>query len=177
MDEVTSNSPAAKAGLESGDVVTAVNGTSIKNARELTRTIGASAPNSTVKLDILRNGQAKTLEVALGQMPSEHLAKAESTGPTEDQGFHLGVMLAPADRYGPDAKGVIITAVDPDGVAAQQGLEQGDVILNVNGSAVSSPSQVRQALADAKSQGKHDVLVKVKARKSTVFVAIPLAQS
>jgi C-terminal processing protease CtpA/Prc len=65
----------------------------------------------------------------------------------------------------------------PDGVAAQQGLEQGDVILNVNGSAVSSPSQVRQALADAKSQGKHDVLMKVKARKSTVFVAIPLAQS
>jgi serine protease Do len=177
VDEVTSNSPAAKAGLESGDVVTGVNGASIKDARELTRTIGASAPNSTVKLDVLRNGQAKTLEVALGQMPSENQAKAESTGPTEDQGFHLGVMLAPADRYGPDAKGVIITAVDPDGVAAQQGLEQGDVILNVNGSAVSSPSQVRQALADAKSQGKHDVLVKVKARKSTVFVAIPLAQS
>ena len=177
VDEVTSNSPAAKAGLESGDVVTGVNGASIKDARELTRTIGASAPNSTVKLDVLRNGQAKTLEIALGQMLSEHQAKAESTGPTEDQGFHLGVMLAPADRYGPDAKGVIITAVDPDGVAAQQGLEQGDVILNVNGSAVSSPSQVRQALADAKSQGKHDVLVKVKARKSTVFVAIPLAQS
>ena len=177
VDEVTSNSPAAKAGLESGDVVTGVNGASIKDAKELTRKIGASAPNSTVKLDVLRNGQAKTLEVALGQMPSEHQAKAESTGPIEDQGFHLGVMLAPADRYGPDAKGVIITAVDPDGVAAQQGLEQGDVILNVNGSAVSSPSQVRQALADAKSQGKHDVLVKVKARKSTVFVAIPLAQS
>ena len=177
VDEVTSNSPAAKAGLESGDVVTGVNGASIKDARELTRTIGASAPNSTVKLDVLRNGQAKTLEVALGQMPSEHQAKAESTGPTEDQGFHLGVMLAPADRYDPDAKGVIITAVDPDGVAAQQGLEQGDVILNVNGSAVSSPSQIRQALADAKSQGRHDVLLKIKLRKSTVFVAIPLAQS
>jgi serine protease Do len=117
------------------------------------------------------------LEVALGQMPSEYQANAESTGPTEEQGFHLGVMLAPADRYDADAKGVIITAVDPDGVAAQQGLEQGDVILNVNGSAVSSPSEIRQALVDAKSHGKHDVLMKVKARKSTVFVAIPLAQS
>ena len=110
-------------------------------------------------------------------MSSKHLASAESTGPTEGPGFHLGVMLAPADRYDPDAKGVIITAVDPDGIAGEQGLEQGDVILTVNGSAVSSPSQVRQALADAKSQGKHDVLVKVKARKRTVFVAIPLAQS
>jgi serine protease Do len=176
VDEIEPDSPAAKASLESGDVVIAVNGTSVKDARELTRTIGASAPNSTLRLDILRNGQAKTLKVALAQMPNEHQAK-ESTEPTEGQGFHLGVMLAPADRYDPDANGVILTAVDPDGVAAQQGLGQGDVILNVNGSVVSSPSQVRQALADAKSQGKHDVLVKVKARKSMVFVAIPLAQS
>jgi serine protease Do len=177
VDEVKSDSPAAKAGLESGDVITAVNGTPVKDARELTRTMGASAPNSTVKLDILRNGQAKSLDVVLGQMLGEHQAKAESSGPTEGQGFHLGVMLAPADRDNPDAKGVTITAVDPDGLAAYQGLERGDVILNVNGSAVSTPGDVGQALANAKSQGKHDVLLKVKARKSTVFVAIPLAQS
>ena len=177
VDEVRPDTPAAKAGLKSGDVITAVNGTSVKDARELTRTIGAATPKSTVKLDILRNGQAKSLEVVLGQMPGEHQAKAEITGSTEQEGFHLGVMLAPADRDDPDAKGVIITAVDPDGAAAQHGLEPGDVILNVNGSEVSSPSQVRQALADAKSQGKHDVLLKVKERKSTVFVAIPIAQS
>jgi S1-C subfamily serine protease len=61
-------------------------------------------------------------------------------------------------------------------VGAQQGLELGDVILNVNGSAVSRPFQVREALADAKSQNKHDVLLKLKARKGTVFIAIPLAQ-
>lgn len=110
-------------------------------------------------------------------MPGEHQANSENIGPTEAQGFHLGVMLAPADRYDPDAKDVVITAVDPDGVAAQQGLEQGDVILHVNGSAVSSPSEVRQALVDAKSHGKHDVHMKVKTRKNSVFVAIPLAQS
>jgi serine protease Do len=176
VDEVQPDSPAAKAGLESGDVVTAVNGSEIKDARELTRKIGASAPNSTVKLDVLRNGQSKTFDVALGQMPSEHQAKAENTGPTEGQGFDLGVILAPADRDNPDAKGVIITAVDPDGMAAQHGLEPGDVILDVNRSPVSRPSQVHQALADAKSQNKHDVLLKVKTRKNTVFVAIPLAQ-
>ena len=149
---------------------------SVKDARELTRKIDAAAPKSTIKLDILRNGQAKSLDVVLGQMPGEHQVKTESTGSTEGEGFHLGVMLAPADRDNPNARGVIITAVDSDGVAAQHGLETGDVILNVNGSAVSSPYQVRQALADAKSQGKHDVLMKVKARGSTVFVAIPLAQ-
>ena len=82
VDEVKSDSPAAKAGLESGDVITAVNETSVKDARELTCTISAAAPKSTVKLDILRNGQAKSLEVALGQMPGEHQAKAEITGPT-----------------------------------------------------------------------------------------------
>jgi serine protease Do len=176
VDEVQPDSPAAKAGLESGDVVTAVNGIEVKDARELTRKIGVAAPNSAVKLDVLRNGQSKTFDVTLGEMPGDHQAKAENTGSTEEQGFHLGVMLAPANRDNPDAKGVIITAVDPDGVAAQQGLEPGDVILDVNGSAVSRPSQVRQALADAKSQSKHDVLLKVKARKSTVFVAIPLVQ-
>ena len=176
VDEVQPDSLAAKAGLESGDVVTAVNGSEIKDARELTRKIGASAPNSTVKLEVLRNGQSKTFDVALGQMPSEHQAKAENTGPTEGQGFDLGVILAPADRDNPDAKGVIITAVDRDGVGAQQGLEPGDVILNVNGSAVSRPFQVREALADAKSQNKHDVLLKLKAKKGTVFIAIPLAQ-
>ena len=117
------------------------------------------------------------MEVVLGQMPGEHQAKAESTGPTDGQGFHLGVILAPADRDNPVAKGVTITAVDPDGLAAQQGLERGDVILNVNGSAVSNPGEVRQALANAKSHGKHDVLLKIKARKSTIFVAIPMAQS
>jgi C-terminal processing protease CtpA/Prc len=73
------------------------------------------------------------MEVVLSQMPGEHQAKAESTGSTEREGFHLGVILAPADRYDPDAKGVTITAVDPDGAAAQQGLESGDVILNVKG--------------------------------------------
>ena len=176
VDEVKPDTPAAKAGLESGDVITAANGTSVKDARELTRKIGASAPKSTIKLDILRNGQAKSLDVVLGQMPGEHQVKTESTGSTEGEGFHLGVMLAPADRDNPNARGVIITAVDSDGVAAQHGLETGDVILNVNGSAVSSPYQVRQALADAKSQGKHDVLMKVKARGSTVFVAIPSSQ-
>jgi serine protease Do len=165
VDEVKSDSPAAKAGLESGDVITAVNGSSVKDARELTCTISAAAPKSTVKLDILRNGQAKSLEVALGQMPGEHQAKAEITGPTEGEGFHLGVMLAPADRDDPDAQGVTITAVDPDGAAAQQGLEPGDVILKVNGAEVSSPSQVREALADAKSQGKHEVMMKVKVEK------------
>ena len=71
--------------------------------------------------------------------------------------------------------GVIITAVNPDGMAAQHGLEPGDMILDVNRSPVSRPSQVHQALADAKSQNKHDVLLKVKTRKRTVFVAIPLA--
>ena len=77
-------------------------------------------------------------------MPSEHQAKAESTGSTEEEGFHLGVMLAPADRYDPDAKGVIITAVDPDGVAAQQGLERRRHPQRQR-SAVSSLSQIRQA--------------------------------
>ena len=61
VDEPQADSPAAKAGIESGDVITAVNGTPVKDARDLARTIAMMAPNTSVKLDILRKGEAKTL--------------------------------------------------------------------------------------------------------------------
>ena len=70
VDDPQANSPAAKAGIESGDVITAVNGKPVKDARELARTIGMMAPDTSAKLDILRKGETKTLTVTLGQMPT-----------------------------------------------------------------------------------------------------------
>ena len=78
VDQPQANSPAAKAGIESGDIITAVNGTPVKDARELARMIGMIAPNTSIKLDILRKGEAKTLTVTLGQMPNERQAKADT---------------------------------------------------------------------------------------------------
>jgi serine protease Do len=176
VDEPQADSPAAKAGIESGDVITALNGTPVKDARDLARTIGMMAPNTSAKLDIVRKGEARTVTVTLAQMPNERQAKAESeSGASTSPAPHLGLALAPASEVdGSGGKGVVVTAVDPNGPAAEQGLQTGDVILDVGGKAVANAGDVRKALVDAKDQGKHDVLMRVKTGEGTRFVAMPL---
>src|SRR3954468_5156083 len=76
--EPQANGPAAKAGIESGDVITSVNGESVKDARELARTIGGFAPGAAVKLNVLHKGQDKTIDITLGQLPNTVEAKADT---------------------------------------------------------------------------------------------------
>ena len=78
--------PAAKAGVEAGDIITAVNGQSIKDARELARIIGGFAPGSTAKLDVLHKGKSKTVSLTLGQLPNTQEAKADTR--CRSQGFN-----------------------------------------------------------------------------------------
>ena len=80
VDEPQSGSPAAKAGIKSGDVITAVNGTPVKDARDLARTIGMMAPDSAVKLDIIRQGEPKTVSVTLAQMPNDQQVAGNDAG-------------------------------------------------------------------------------------------------
>ena len=177
VDEAQADTPAAKAGVKTGDVITAVDGTPIKDSRELARKIGALAPNAPVKLDILRNGESKTLTVTLGKMPNEKQAKAESPAPSKESS-HLGLSVEPAQEVaGMGTKGVVVTAIDPTGPAAQQGIAAGDVILDVGGKAVTDASDILNALREAQAQGKHDVLMRVKAGDATHFVAVPLGDA
>ena len=148
----------------------------VKDARELARTIGMLAPNTKAKLDIIRQGQEKTLTVTIGDMSNEHQAKAdtEQETPTSDVP-HLGLSLAPAsDVAGAGDKSVVVMNVEPDGPAAEQGFERGNVILDVAGKSVTNVSDVRNALKEAKTQGKHAVLMRVKMGDATWFVAVPL---
>jgi serine protease Do len=179
VDEPQADSPAAKAGIKSGDVIVAVNGTSIKDARELARTIGMMPPNTSVKLDVLRNGGVSTLTATLSQMPNEKEAKVETENPKPTSGVpYLGLMLAPANEVaGSGDKGVVVTGVDPNGPAAEQGLRTGNVVLDVGGKAVGSVDDVRNALIDAKSHGKHDVLMRVKTGDATKFVAVSIGKN
>jgi len=178
VDEPQRGSPAVKAGIQSGDVITAVNGTQVKDARDLARTIGAMAPNAAVKLDVMRNGETKTVSLTLGQMPDEQQAKADE-GAAQPAGVpHLGLSVAPASEVeGAGQQGVVVTAVDPDGPAAEQGFQTGTIILDVGGKAVSNAGEVRQALIDAKASGKHQVLMRVKMGDATRFVALPLGHA
>jgi len=178
VDNPQADSPAAKAGIEAGDIITAVNDTEVKDSRDLARTISMMAPGTSVKLDVLHNGQSKTLTVAIGEMPNDRQANAGAERqPNESAGTpHLGLSVAPAREVeGAGQVGVVVTAVDPQGPAAAHGIQTGDVILNVGGKAVANLGDIRSALAEADASGKHSVLLQLKSADATKFVAVPLA--
>jgi serine protease Do len=179
VDERMADSPAAKAGLETGDVITAVNGKPIKDAREFARTVAGLAPNSAVKFDVMRNGEAKSLTATLTQMPDDRTAAADTNAAAPAANTpHLGLAVEPArDTDGSAQKGVVVTAVEPDSPAAQQGITPGDIILDVNGKQVGNAADIRKAMTEAKDHGKHDVLMRVKTAKATLFVAVPFSKA
>jgi serine protease Do len=183
--EPQANGPAAKAGIESGDVITAVNGDSVKDARELARTIGALAPGNAVKLNVLHKGQDKVVNLTLGQLPNTLEAKADNDNDNGDKGGatrgtdvpKLGLSLAPANSVaGAGKDGVVVTEVDPKSAAAERGFKEGDVILEVAGKSVTNAGDVREAINAARTDNKNSVLMRVKSGGSLHFVAVPLAK-
>jgi serine protease Do len=91
---------------------------------------------------------------------------------------HLGLTVAPAkDVSGAGSEGVVVTAVEPDGVAAEHGMQSGDVILDVGGKTVSTVSDVKKAIGEARTEGKHSVLLRVKGSEGTRFVAMPVGNA
>jgi len=181
--EPQSNGPAAKAGIESGDVITAVNGEKVKDARELARTIGGFAPGAAVKLSVMHKGQDKVINLTLGQLPNTVEAKADADN--GDKGGvnrgtdvpKLGLTVAPANSVaGAGKEGVVVTEVDPKSPAADRGFKEGDVILEVAGKSVATAGDVRDAISAARSDSKNSVLMRVKSGGSLRFVAVPVAK-
>jgi serine protease Do len=181
--EPQANGPAAKAGIESGDVITAVNGETVKDARELARTIGGFAPGNSVKLNVLHKGQDKVINLTLGQLPNAQEAKADNdngdkSNPTRGTDVpKLGLTLAPANSVaGAGKDGVVVTEVDPKSAAAERGFKEGDVILEVAGKTVANADEVREVINAARTENKNSVLMRVKTGTSSRFVAVPLAK-
>jgi serine protease Do len=171
------NSPAAEAGIKSGDVITAVDGETVADPHDLARKIAALGPKKTATLAVIRNGAPMTIEVTLGTMPADKTASAEHSGGSGNAEnsssalANLGMKL----RRGQD--GVVVSDVDPDGAAADKGLKEGDVILEVAGKSVNRPSDVAEAIATAKTDGKKSVLMRVKSGEGEHFVALPTSAS
>jgi serine protease Do len=173
--EPQAGSPADKAGIKAGDVITAVNGEKIRNARELARRIGAMAPGTSVKLSVLQKGSEKTVTLTLGELPRDARAgtPADRESPAAD-GARLGLQLAPASSVaGASAEGVVVINVEPGSPADERGFKSGDVILEVGGKTVASPADVRNALEEARKDGKRTVLMRVKTGETSRFVALP----
>ena len=175
--EPQADSPAKKAGIEAGDVITAVDSKQVKDARDLAKRIGALAPKTSVKLTILHNGSEKTVTLTLGELPNNKEARADTVTPDNSTAdlAKLGLTLAPAARVaGAGSQGVVVTGIDSSGVAADHGFSTGDVILEVAGKSVSTPSEVRSVIASARTEGKRTVLLRVKSGDNTRFVALPV---
>jgi serine protease Do len=172
--------PAAKAGIEAGDVITAVNGQSIKDARELARIIGGIAPGSTATLDVLHKGKNEVVSLTLGQLPNAQEAKADidadGNGATHGTDVpRLGLTVASAGKTDAGKGGVVITKVEPKSAAADRGLKKGDVILEVAGKRVSNPGDVGEALEAARTDKRSSVLMRLRSGDASHYVAVPLA--
>ena len=169
--------PAAAAGLKSGDVITRVNGKTVLNARDLARRIASFAPNSTVALTVVHDGNERTVDLKLGEMKDSgtQVAAADS-----EQGSHalgkLGIEVSPAKQVaGAGEAGLAVMAVDPNGKAAELGIRAGDVILKSAGKTVNSASDLKKSMADAKAAGKKNALVLIKRDKNEIFLTVPVA--
>jgi serine protease Do len=179
--EPQAGSPAVNAGIQSGDVIVSVNGRPVHDARELARLIGTMAPGVTVQLGVIHTGQNKTVTLTLGTLPNEKDAANQPThhdvpGTADDP--RLGFTLGPANKTsGADEPGVVVTAVAEGGVAADHGLQVGDIILEIGSKQVTTPADVRKSLADARKEGRHTVLFRVKSRQGLKFVALPLGSA
>jgi serine protease Do len=176
------NGPAAKAGIQSGDVIVSVNGSAVKDARDLAKKIGVQVPGESVKLGVFRSGKERTVTLTLGTLPNDKQASVSTPDKEESQqgtGLpNLGLTIAPASSVGgAGSDGVVVTRVEPSGPAAERGFKTGDVILEVAGKAVGKPADVRQALTDARKDGKKTVLLRVKSGDATRFVAVPIGDA
>src|SRR5665213_478939 len=174
--EPQAGSPAKQAGIEAGDVITAVDGKQVKDARDLAKRIGALAPKTSVKLTVLHKGSEKTVALTIGELPNTKQPRADAATPdnadTADLA-KLGLTLAPAARVsGAGGQGVVVTGIDSSGVAADHGFSTGDVILEVAGKSVSTPADVRNSITSARTDGKRTVLLRVKSGDNTRFVAL-----
>jgi serine protease Do len=175
VSDVMPDSPAAKAGLQSGDTITSVDDKAVKTPRELTTAIGTMAPGKEVSLHVLHEGKAKTIKVDLGTRPG---AAELAAGKPGDAGLSgsMGLSVQPltpdlAQQLGvPDQKGLAVSEVAPDSAAAKAGLQDGDVILKAGDRAVDTIEGLRAAWdATAKDQG---LLLKVRRGGTSLFLVL-----
>ncbi len=167
--DVTDDSPALAAGIQQGDTILKVGGKDISDSRDLARKVAQLKPNESVPVTLVRDGKTMDITVKIGAMPDE--PRMASNNPQGDSDAtvslaNLGLKLAPAQ----DGAGVTITDVAPGSAAADRGLKAGDTILEIAGTEVHNPAEVRSAL---KANTKKRVLMLVKSGEDQRFVALP----
>src|SRR5437763_5417395 len=183
--------PGAAAGLQQGDVIVKVDGQQVTPDQTVSYLIANSTVGSRIPLEIIRGGRHATVVVTVAQRPTEEALAKLSGGATPDTGTPavpgapqraLGLSLTPLSpelargaNLPATAHGVLITAVDPNANAAEQGIQRGDLIVSVNNQPVASPAQVIAAVQAARKAGRTSVLLLIqRGATPAVFVGVDI---
>ena len=183
IQSVQPGEAAAEAGLQAGDVVLEINGEEVTRDQTLSFIVANIQPGTTVPVEFIRDGRRQTLNVTVGRRPSEEELAAQAFDPDQpipepspDTGGGLAaealglqvIELTPqiAGQIGADddARGLVITAVDPSSDAAQKGLTRGTLIVRANARDVASIADLDAAIREAQSEGREAVLLRVRSR-------------
>ena len=175
--DVNPGSPAERAGLKPGDVVTKIDDHAVADSRTLRLMIGEMSPGKVVQMAVVRDGMERQYSVTLGEQPSDKVAASNVLGGASSLRALDGVSLEAltpdsARQYGltRNMKGVAVRRVDPDSAAAKAGLEAGDVILEVNRHPVTSTEDVNRYIGESQTG---TALLFVNHEGQTRYLAIP----
>jgi serine protease Do len=171
---VESDGPAAKAGIQRGDIITRFNGDTVHDEHELPEMVAQMPLGTTVPIEIIRNGKHVTLKATIQQLKEQQVASAENPA---EAGASWGLQvrdLTPelAQQLGLHSnKGVVVTGVKPDSPAADANLQQGDQILEINHKKISSADEFATMAKDAQ-KGKSQALLLVQRGNATLYTVI-----
>ncbi len=170
VSSVDSNGPAAKAGLQPGDVITAVNGTPVTDSADLPSQIASIKPGSTADVQVWRDKASKTVKVTIGSLSDAKVASNDSA-PAQLQG-RLGVAVRPLTPEEKSSASVShgLFVQQAGGAAASAGIQAGDVILAVNGRPVTSVDQLKQMV----SQAGNSLALLIERDNAQIFVPVDL---
>jgi serine protease Do len=174
VSNVEDGSAAARAGLKQGDVITHYNGKAVADNNQLRNAVAATTPGTSVPVQILRNGKSDTLQATVGELAAR---KERSDSPSGQSGrgkYGFSVQpLTPDIAEGAGVprgtQGVIVSDVDPSGVAAESNLQEGDVIEKVNGKPVKTGEDLKASLD--RNDGKPALLL-VHRKDATIFLTL-----
>ena len=169
--EVMEDTPAERGGLERGDIIVSFDGKSVETPNELQRIVANTSPNKRVKVEVMRDGKAKTLTVKVGTMPEEFPETAKAI--TTDLGLTVQTLtpdLAEQFKWSRDEKGVLITGVEPGSAGDEAGLRRGDLIKEIDRQEVETTEDYKRILS--KTKKGDSVLLFVKRGTRTFYITL-----
>ena len=177
---VESDSPAAKAGLQPGDVIRAVDGKPVATPRDLALDVAAIHPGAEARLDVLRDGKPQDIGVTVASMKNDAVAAREGSADQDQPSVGLALApLTPELRGELDlpahTSGVVVRNVQPGSPAEQAGIREGDVIIGVGSKTVASPGEAASAI-HAAVRHDHAVALRILRDGQTAFVAVDMSK-